>query len=327
MKTIIRTGLFLFIFFLMVTGCSKEGPVEDSDPTKQETFTKVSFAFTGEVLTIYESPLTRSTEAKDWYAFQVYSRPEGTDDSYGYYAYGFFDNIQDMVINLKDGYEYKFDVYMLPEGSEKVGLFALVNAGWKSVDNTFHISSTESVRYMYTGYLYMIYPSSDQFDRPMVDRFFGKIEGYKPTSGGTVSINMLRTAFGAKFVALDFTSGSLEISVEGSANLNLNSADGSEIQEIYSFNYPGQAFDTTIAGGQYSESIPVNIVWVKSDGVRVPVANESVVFKRNTLTTVEFVVQENASSSSFNLTNNEEFESGGKVQIGGDGENTPVNPG
>ena len=326
MKRFLKLILPFFVI-LSLASCSKES---DTNPGQQssDTYTTVSFNLFGQELSTSESPLTltKGTDPKDWYAFQVYSKKAGSDEGYGYYAYGFFDNKEDMIINLKDGYEYKFDVCMFPEGSTKIYNFCLVNSGWAPVDNKFMISSSETVRYMYKGYLYMKYPTWDTYDRPMVDRFMGKKEGYTPQKDGVVNIDMKRVAFAAKFVPSNFTSGKLEISVEGSGIISMAAGVDTEWQEMISFNWPGNAYDSMIAGQEYSESIPVNIVWIKDDGVRTPIANQNVSFKRNVLTTINFEVKESASSSSFSFTANEKLETGSTVTIGGDGTNTGVDP-
>lgn len=308
----------------IIFSCTKEQEI-----TKQEdTFSSVSFNLSSQEFNISETPLSKAGDTKDWYAFQVYSRPSGAEEwyPYQYYAYGFFDNKSDMIINLKDGYEYKFDVCMFVEASERVYSFSLYHAGWASVNNSFVLTSTEYVRYMYEGYLYMIYPTYDTYDRPRVDRLMGRTEGYIPQEGGAVNIELKRVAFGAKFVPTNFTSGALEISIEGSGTITMEAGTDTEKQEIISFAYPGRAYDTLMEGQEYSEDIPVNVVWVKEDGVRTPIANQSVSFKRNVLTTVEFEVKESASSNSFNLTGNESLQNGSSVVIGGDGTNTGVDP-
>lgn len=314
-QALVVSTLFLF-------GCSSSSD-EIVVPSQQEEekIYPVSIGFSGEILNITDSPLSRTDDAKDWYAFQVYSAPEDGSKGYSYYAYGFFDNKEDMIINLKEGYKYKFDVCMVVDGSEKVYKFSLVNAGWATIGNSFMISSEEHVRYMYEGYLYLK-KGNETYDRPNVDRFFGRTTDYVPTEGGSVDIDMKRVSFGAKFVAKDFTEGSLEISVEGAPMIKLEASEGNEVEDIISFNNLESAF----TNNDYSENIPVNITWVKTDNVRVPIASESVAFKRNRLTTIEFVVKENTSSSTFSLNADETMATGETIEIGGDGTNTEVDP-
>lgn len=323
MKVKFLKGILTAVASTFLFSCSSSDGNEFSQSPSKETTIPVSIGFTGEVLNVSELPLTRANDSKDWYYFQVYSKPEDEQyDNYTYYAYGFFDNKNDMVINLKSGYKYKFDVGMCSKAEGKVYKFSLVNAGWTPVGNTFIVSSSEHVRYMGQGYLYLATPF-ETFDRPDIDRFFGEVKDYTPKEGGTVEINMKRVSFGAKFVARNFDSGSLEINVEGSPTINLNATDGSEVEKIISFDRVEAAY---LAEGEYSESIPVNIVWVKTDNTRVPIANQNVAFKRNKLMIVEFEVKENTSGNSIDIKANETIEKGETVTIGGDGTNTEVTP-
>lgn len=305
---------------IFVASCSSSDENESVTPSPETKMVQVSFGFGGEVTSIEESPLSRVGNAKDWYAFQVY---EANDNGYyEKYAYGFFDNKSDMVINLKEGHKYRFDVSMVVDGSEKVYKFSLNNAGWAGIGNSFFISNTEFVRYMYEGYLYLKKPN-DTFDRPNVDRFFGRTDDYIAKEGGSVTINMKRVSFGAKFVAEDFAEGNLEINVEGAPTINLDSSNGNEVEDIISFNNLLNAYTSA---GEYYESIPVNIVWVKPNGVRVPIASQKIDFKRNKLTTVNFVVNENVTSNSFTLNSDEKMENGDVVKVENDGTITVVNP-
>lgn len=306
------------LFALVIVSCNKN---PGQTKIEKETYTKVSFNFTGQEFEITETPITRAGEAKDWYAFQVYYRVAGSNNVYSTYAYGFFDNKENMIINLKNGYEYRFDVCMFVEASSRVYCFA-TNSGWAYIDNSFKISSSESVRYMYEGYLYMNYPQYTTYERPMVDRFMGRTDGYIPTEGGVVNIEMKRAAFAVNYKPQNFTSGKLEISLEGSGLITMVAGKDTECGEVYSFKYTGDVLTDT----NYSESIPVNIIWVKDDGVRTPIANQAVTFKRNVLTTITFEVKESANSNTFNIKADESLETGETVTIGGDGTNTGVNP-
>lgn len=307
-------GICACMVVMGVSSC-KSTPDEGLEPDSptEEKFIQVSLGFSGEIKNITERPLAVKEETKDWYAIQVYSKPKGSTDEYQHYAYGFFDNQENMLINLKEKYEYKFDVNMAVNGDEKVHTFSLVNAGWTGIGNSFFISSTEWVRYMYEGYLYLNQPYNT-YNRPNVDRFFGRTDNYLPEEGGVVDINMKRVAFGVKFTAQNFNEGSLEINVEGAPTIYLNAEDGNEVQEIISFNNLENAYSST---EEYVENIPVNIIWVKTDNSRIPIASQTIAFKRNKLTTIEFEVKESNTTTrnSFKITHNETMETGETIEI------------
>ena len=311
------------LFLLMVFICSMYMPSCENEQTNSNDdngYITVSLGFTGEAPNITTTPMSRANEAKDWYQIQVYSCPIGKSN-YTYYGYGFFDNTENMTINLKEGYQYKFVADMIVDASEKIYEFCLSNSGWASIGNSFYFSTYEHIRFLGEGYVYMSQPY-DQYNRPDVDRFYGITEGYIPSENGSVSIDMKRVAFGAKFVAKDFTSGSLEIQIDQSPTKTLKCADGNVAEWIVSFYNTASAY----RNDNYSENIAVNIIWVKDDGVRSPIVSENIAFVRNHLTTIEFEVKEEAESNSFNITANEEWETGDTITVGNDGIDTDINP-
>lgn len=300
---------------LCMTSCEKEPINHDNDG-----YVQVSLGFAGEAPHISTTPMTRANDVKDWYQIQVYSCAIGKNN-YSYYGYGFFDSTENMIINLKEGYQYKFVADMLVDASKKIYQFSLVNSGWAAIGNSFYFSSDEHIRYLGDGYIYMNEPR-ETYNRPDIDRFFGITEGYIPTENGSVSINMKRVSFGAKFVAKEFTSGALEIHVDQSPTKTLKCSDGNTLESIISFNRTASAY----AKDDYSENIAVNIIWVKEDGVRTPVVSQDITFVRNNLTSIEFEVKESAQSNSFSINANEEWVTGETISAGGDGTNTEVNP-
>lgn len=312
----ISTVISIIVALFATISCSEKPVI----PESTESFVQVKLGFAGEAPNITTTPMTKADDAKDWYQIQVYSAPVGTT-SYSYYGYGFFDNTDNMIINLKEGYQYKFVADMIVDGSDRIRCFSLVNSGWAVIDNSFYLSTDEHIRYLGKGYLYMAIPY-DTYNRPDVDRFYGITEGYVPEEGGSVSINMKRVSFGAKFVAKEFASGSLEILIDQSPTKTLNSSDGSKIETIVSFNSISAAY----SNDDYSENIAVNIIWVKEDGVRTPVVSQDITFVRNHLTTIEFKVKESSQSNSFHISADEEWENGETILAGGDGVNTEVNP-
>lgn len=290
------------------------------NPDNLDTYVQVKLGFTGASPNITTTPMTKADDAKDWYQIQVYSAPVGST-RYSYYGYGFFDSTDNMIINLKEGYQYKFVADMIVDASKKISNFSLVNSGWAAIGNSFYFSADEHIRYLGKGYLYMSRPN-DTYNRPDVDRFYGITEGYVPEEGGSVSISMKRVSFGAKFVAKEFTSGSLEIQIDQSPTKTLKSSDGAQCDMIVSFDNTSAAYSRD----EYSENIAVNIIWVKEDGVRTPIVSQDITFVRNHLTTIEFEVKESTQSNSFNITADEEWENGETIAAGGDGTNTEVNP-
>ena len=311
----ISTAISIIVALFSTISCSEKPVI----PESTDSFVQVKLGFTGEAPNITTTPMTKINDAKDWYQIQVYSAPDGST-SYSYYGYGFFDSTDNMIINLKEGYQYKFVADMIVDASKYVQCLCLTNGGWVyTMPNSFYFSQDEHIRYLGEGYLFL---NSEKVNRPDVDRFYGITDGFVPEEGGSVSIDMKRVSFGAKFVAKEFTSGSLEMQIDQSPTKTLKCSDGKDLEMIVSFNSTAAAY----SNNEYSENIAVNIIWIKEDGVRTPIVSQDITFVRNHLTTIEFEVKESAQSNSFSINANEEWETGETIVAGGDATNTEVNP-
>jgi len=302
MKKILSAILLILMLFIIVS-CSNE--IKNNEASERTI--ELSFGFVGEFDSISQTPiqaratsrsLDEATTPKNWYAIQVY-------DETGPYAYGFFDNIEDMKLLCVKDAKYSFTVDMVPEAEEKVFYFSLVQSGWASIGNSFYYSKTESVRYLGKGYLYMRYPICDTFNRPAIDRFYGTLSDYTATQNGKVNISLTRRAFSSKFIAKEFTEGTLEISLDNAPKFIIKANETNEFEHFYSFNNLSSA----------SEEIGVSIVWVNGEGKRIPIVAQNVNFVRNTLTTLEFTVKATETSNTFSLSADEQLTDGGTIVL------------
>lgn len=300
MKKIIA---IVFMVALCAISCNKVNVEKEAS----DEYVQVSLGIGGEAPTITTSPMAKADEAVDWYQIQVYSAPIG-ETRYNYYGYGFFDNIDNMLINLKRGFQYKFVVDMIIDGSAKVYKFCLDDSGWAGISNSFFLSSDEHIRFLGEGYLYT---KKDIYNRPDVDRFYGITEGYVPQSGGKVTVDMKRVSFGVKVVAKEFTAGQLEVQIDQAPTIYMDSAKSNEATSVISFNRTEKAYYNT----SYSEDIAVNIILVPEDGVRIPLIAQDVPFIRNRMTTIEFYAQEPSQNKTFIIKADEEWEIGDTIVL------------
>ena len=85
---------------------------KEQEENEQETYT-ISFDLGGEFISTSETPLSRTEViSKKIYGINVYYKKDD-NSSYQNYAYGLFDNIEDMTISLIGGYKYKFECSMV----------------------------------------------------------------------------------------------------------------------------------------------------------------------------------------------------------------------
>ncbi len=298
----LKIMLLALLSVVMIISCSDQIV---SNSKSSETI-EVSFDFNGEVDSITQVPLqTRaldsysSAESKNWYAIQVY------DENGVPYAYGFFDNMEDMRLQCIRNATYSFTVDMIPNAEGYVKYFSLTKAGWATIGNSFYYSKTDSVRFLGTGYLYMRSPKADPFNRPSVDRFYGQLSGYKAVKNGKVNINLTRSAFSVKFVAKEFTEGTLELAIDNAPSFYLKTGESNVFEHFYSFNNLSSSF----------EEIGVSIIWTNGDGKRIPLVGQNITFSRNTRTTLEFTVKAPESSNTFSINANEELLDGEIIQL------------
>lgn len=319
-----KKNLFpLLALLLTFCGCSTQDE-PTVEPSKEAKVFTVSMGLFGEITSISDSPLTRAA-TNDLYAIQVYSRPDSAFSGGVYqeekrYAYGLFDDKALMTIKLMEGYKYRFECTMVPNGKNKIYHYntwdgnnsyyysapfdkpLVSNGGFTySTDNGFS-SLNNGWSYVYTDSMNMT-----SFQRPNIDRYYGKTENYVPTQNGTVTIDMKRMVFGVKLVAEGLESGKLLIQIENAPIMTLT-APNKEIQDIFTFQnlyspiswtYDGI---TTAKEVPYYESIPLSINWVKADGVSVPIASQNIKFSRNQLTTVTVKVADNSTNNGIGIT-------------------------
>lgn len=281
----------------VVLGCSacSNGEGQDALPEGGNQDTKeyvVSLGMSGEILEIEESPLSKAA-GNDLYGVQVYSKTETSE--YKPYAYGLFDNKESMTIRLMGGYQYKFVATMVVDGKNKVTHYGenysapfSVNSSASPMGNSFVYSIAEMNKLDH-GYTFC--EGSNDYYHPKTERFYGETEGYMPEEGGSVSIFMKRVCFGVKYIAEGLTDGRLVITMEEAPDMVVDAGNAAGVQEIICFrNGYGDGLQWTM--DDYSETIPVSVMWERADGASVPLANREITFKRNVLTTVTIKVSE-----------------------------------
>lgn len=305
------------------------GVTPDEPNTTPKEFL-VSLGFSGEITSIEESPLSRAA-TNDLYGIQVYSSPTSSDN-YKPYAYGLFDSKDGMVIKLLEGYKYKFVSSMVVDGKQKILSYEnsyddpFTRSGFSTkLENKFNYDSGKEMGKLDDGLTYLAEPSGP-FYHPNTMRYYGEVSNYIPTENGSVSINMKKVVFGAKFITEGFTEGTLYIKLEKAPTLQIVFPQ-TEIEDIFTFEngYPSgnRWIDDT-----YTETIPVSISWQKNDGAIVPLVNQEVTFKRNIKTTITVKVNDSSVNQGLNITEEKnELQPGENIVLESSGAgNTPVNP-
>ena len=200
MKIFRLIGMLLIGSSTLFSCSNNEDELPPKEQTNQETYT-ISFNLGGEFISTSETPLSRTEVApKKIYGINVYYKKDG-NTWYDNYAYGLFDNIQDMTISLISGYRYKFECTMIQNDNDiiyhdKNGYYGRpfmsgdnYNGDYNAntvtqLTNKFHVSTT-TYRYLdYIKYGTTDVCTESSFVRsnyPKTDRFYGELTDYIPT--------------------------------------------------------------------------------------------------------------------------------------------------
>ena len=344
---IFRLFGMLLIGSSMLFSCSNnedELPPKEQEQTNQETYT-ISFNLGGEFISTSETPLSRTEVApKKIYGINVYYKKD-SESYYRDYAYGLFDNIQDMTISLISGYKYKFECSMVQNDTDTLyhnnskyyapfhKYYSSYN-GYEGIElsNKFNISTTYSTHIigLQEGKTCIeSYHSSEYY--PKTDRFYGELTDYVPTKEGVANIDLKRTAFGLKFIVNPPVDGTLSVSYirtnKNFINPNIKvSADDNilESSSMYTFYEVYKCWQAE----KYSEDFTIQLTWERANGA-TQTFEKAITVKRNVMTTVNVNVNGTTTDSSLGVKEDNTPMGNENVDMnfnGGDLDDNEVNP-
>ena len=311
-----------------ITSCeTNENPATEQP---DQDFYTVSLGWDGQILDTWYEPL-RSNSTDDLYGIQVYQAPdveleEGKRTTWTRYAYGLFDNADDITIQLLKGYKYKFVATMVVDGKNKIDNFTTDGVRYS---NPFYIGDSYGLLANKFDYQSSIYFSGLEngtttlqglrgyISHPNTERFYGELEDYIPGSNGDkAKIKMKRTSFGAKFIAKGklAKSGTLVVQMTDAPKMELAlSNSDNQISDIFTFYNVKAAW----ADNQYKETIAVTFNWIRTDGTTLPLGTHDVTYKRNATTVVQVNIENEANAGSVGF----EYDEADLGELPEDGEN------
>lgn len=328
MKNLLYLFLIGILFSCGGAGENELNP-EEPDVNGEPKEYIVSLGMTGEI-EVSESPLLGRASSDDLYGISVYYKTPSSD-SYNPYSSGLFDDKSKMIINLLEGYEYKFVATMVVNGKNKVSHNGISYWPPFSKDTSTELSNKFNynqgvMKGLDKGYTWL-HPSSSLSVCPNTDRYYGEISDYTPSKDGHVSINMKRVVFGVKFIADGLTEGKLIINCAGEL-LYIEHGEIEEIEEIFTFGN-SLPLGLTWTADDYSEERSVSVSWEKTDGAIIPiVTNQLITFKRKTLTTITIKVKDSSVNNGVEIgQENGDLIAGDNITLeSGTGVDNPVEP-
>lgn len=272
----------------MFTACSEVGTNEQPITPAEPEYVTVSLGLNVELDYEYE-PLTRAEENNDLYGIQIYSTPVPATENAEWtkYAYGLFDNTDNLTVKLIRGYEYKFVATMVKDGKNKTKEYGdTYGSPFTHHDQPHSGRSTEiSMSFIYDKLGMWNLGDKGELNHINGELYYGELEGYMPGDNDSkATIELKRTSFGVKYIAKgDYAeNGTLEILMDHAPQLNLNLAEGNEISGIFSFKNVRAAW----LDENYTETESVTLRIAYSDGTTAPLGTHDIHFKRNKTTVV-----------------------------------------
>ena len=312
MRNLIKL-LSLFAIILLGVNCQKSDVGKDDG----EKIT-VSLNLDGDYnVTVDQDPITKAltkASSNDIYAINVLWNQDGGSD-YTYYAYGLFDNVQDMTITLLAHHKYRFIVSMVKNGKNTLFYgqafnntfsgfcypFQTNSSGSTLLNNKFILGSGNYFSGLTSGSAHLsseTSPSaSNATPNASLNRYYGSVYNYEPVPNGTVDIYLKRYIFGVNFIITGVTGaeGSLNVKCGNWLDKTISSdfVLGEEIHTFSTLPVESQNFTTTLTftsnrGKPWNLTQTINIT-----------------LKRNVMTTVNLTFKPDLSGARFGLVEEE----------------------
>lgn len=294
---------------IISTSCRMDKP----DPLPEGPVRTVYIQIEREGIEEGNEPLMAKGYPNDLYAIQV------NRGSLNKYAYGIFNNVDELKLELAGGQTYKIEVTMVGDGAtmiakdEETGGYKepfLLNGsnggGVLNPDNQFKYSSVTSLFKLSSGQAAVHQPggTTATFDRAPVSRFYGIVDKFNPDENTSLSIKLKWVVFGLTVIPEGFTAGRIEVELEGAPTMTITPADPTAVtKKIFSFR--NGLIATDWCADDYSEEIPMTITWHKSDGTSV-VLRDGTVTKTTFQRRTEKIIRLQLSGGSMSITKEDE---------------------
>lgn len=352
--------LIMALIGTVITSCSNaDEPLPEPTPSDEGVVYEVKLNFDGDIPDITESeePISRADEStpKRVYGINVWCiKTDGTEKSFKDYAYGLFDNKEDMVISLLGGYTYRFECYMVENDEEELYIDADKSTGYypfagRKVTNSFTIGSSSSefnfkdtritTVKSYSKHGYNSYQSN-----PVIGIFYGVLPGYTPTQNSIATIPIYKLGYyGLRIVVTGVPDGSLYVypnyyGYNGETNdyWSQTFTEAGSIEKTFTGGFyraldsSGNNYKSSWLNSMqnYSTNTSVSFTWTRANGYTQSFSKD-ITLKRNVMTVLTVNLTGGAGEVSLGIEEHSEDMSTEDDSIdydGGDMNDTPVEP-
>ncbi len=310
--------------------------VEPNLPDELPEIYTVKLNCAGEI-SVTQQPLSRfAPDNNDLYAVQVYYKPN-SGGAYKYYAYGLFDDVSELTVELLADYQYRFAIDMIDEAknivycdsvlidtthylgygkpfkayngynaSSNLSITKLMNELVYSED--YHFENIGGLKATTSGSSSIEFKDgTSHYDPKGLDRYYGLVTDYVPSAEGeTISIFMKRIVYGLKVVAGDFLKeGTLTVENRDYDSDNFTLTPDNKVYEaVYAYSQPYSWYQSQ----NPSATRTLKFTWTKADGTSVSLEPQYPNFNRlkQTIINVEFYEDETTGATKLGLLYDED---------------------
>lgn len=292
----------------MIVGCSQD----ETNNNQEDKIITVPVKLNGEISSS-ESPITRTgTESQDLIGIFV---GKWNGSYYPAFAYGLFDNLDNVTINLKAGAKYCFRCTLIKDAKNKLYKYTGSSKTtcypfWGTLNGTFYhlnepFTYTTSINNNLTNNQVTISSGSNRYCAD-IDRFYGVLDDYSPTVDGVVNINLKRVSFGLQVKVTGITDGTVNFTVKHKdANVTFVSRTGlssnfESTATMYSMYNVTNAWQ--YADADYQEPLDVSVTWTRSVGVTENLGTKTVNVKRNSMNIIHIKLTANGDGAAVGVS-------------------------
>ncbi len=230
-----------------------------SNQEKEDEYKSITFdiKFDCQFSEVPLEPILRSANNNKIYAVQIFEYNTNTQQIEPY-AYGIFDDISKMNINMKKDRLYKINVGLFYNFFERYKFIGYREAlDYTIPNNKFIYSDTWIFLHLYpnisTGYDMFCLKDSKEANRSMIecDSAHGIIDEFNPKENSTIEIELIRSSFGISINVKGMTEG--KIKWIGSAVTA--GVGGNQNFDVCTISYPNTSYENIFSIAQFMRNI------------------------------------------------------------------------
>lgn len=295
--------LYLFLFSVLSLFCFSS--CQDDKLDDAELMVTTRFLIAGEVTEVYYSPITRADGEASVLLCKVFVF-DGETNSYVDYAYGAFDKLSGIIIDLPEGAKYKIIASYVP--------YYMLDRRWTSrIGQGFSIGKYDM--YLYTG-AFSVGPEYTTY-HPFSERYYCETE-FVASENQTISLYLKRCSTKMSLTANNLIVGKIRADVQFEEDdwhnkLSVEvTADTPTNETLFSFK------DATLCwnNDEYVEKYNVSFYYLLGDSETL-IETRELTFYRNTITNVIVTINNtlggNGHYLDFNLDN--DYSTGETINI------------